>query len=133
MKLIRTLDSARAPAGDTALAIGNFDGLHRGHQALIDQVRRQAPVLRPALMCFEPLPRTLFQPDNPVPRLHSVRDRLLLSRELGLARVYMMRFNRVFAALSAEEFVERAVVGLAHARHVVVGSDFRRCPGGRRS
>jgi hypothetical protein len=124
MQLIRTLNPARAPAGGTALAIGNFDGLHRGHRALIQDARNAAAsqALAASLMCFEPLPISLFRPQDPVPRLHSIRDRLIESRALGLERVYLMRFDRDFAALSAETFVERVVVGLARARHVVVGS-----------
>jgi len=127
MQLIRTLDPDRAPARGTALAIGNFDGLHRGHQALIQEARNAAASrqLAAALMCFEPLPISLFRPQDPLPRLHSIRDRLIESRALGLERVYLMRFDRDFAALSAETFIERVVVGLARARHVVVGSDFR--------
>jgi riboflavin kinase/FMN adenylyltransferase len=71
------------------------------------------------------LPLSLFRPQTPVPRLHSIRDRLIETRALGLDRLYLMRFDHAFAALSAETFVEQVVVGLARARHVVVGSDFR--------
>jgi riboflavin kinase/FMN adenylyltransferase len=125
MRLIRTLDPDRAPAGPTALAIGNFDGLHRGHRALIQCAREQAPALVPSLMCFEPLPRTYFQPARPVARLHSVRDRLLTARKFGVERVYMMRFDRRFSALSPEAFITDVVVGLARAGRVIVGGDFR--------
>jgi riboflavin kinase/FMN adenylyltransferase len=125
MKLIRTLDPARAPSGPTALAIGNFDGLHLGHQALLERAQAEAPDLLPALMCFEPLPMTHFRPEQPVARLHSVRDRLISAGEFGIERVYMMRFNRRFASLSPEAFVSDVVVGVARARRVIVGGDFR--------
>ncbi|MGY6553877.1 MAG: bifunctional riboflavin kinase/FAD synthetase [Wenzhouxiangella sp.] len=125
MKLIRTLHSDRTAGAEVALAIGNFDGLHRGHQALVAAVLAKAPALLPALMCFEPLPATLFRPDQPVPRLMGVRDRILACRRLGIERLYMPRFDRAFAALSPEEFVRRVVVEAAAARHVVVGEDFR--------
>ena len=125
MRLIRTLEASQAPSGPTALAIGNFDGLHLGHQALLDRALDRAPDLSPALMCFEPLPMTRFRPDAPVPRLHSVRDRLISARELGIERLYMMRFDHGFSALSPEAFVSEVVVGLAQARHVIVGGDFR--------
>jgi len=124
MRLIRDLSSGGAEAAPSALAIGNFDGLHRGHQALIRQVCARSDELVPALMCFEPLPLTLFQPASPVPRLYSVRDRVLLARGFGLDRIYMMRFNRAFAALSPEAFVARAVCATAGARVVAVGEDF---------
>ncbi len=125
MKLIRTLSAASADTPAVALAIGNFDGLHRGHQALINAVLARGPALVPALMCFEPLPATLFRPDVPLPRLMSVRDRLRVCRRLGVQRVFMPRFNRAFAALSPEEFVSRAIVAAAKAKLVVVGADFR--------
>jgi len=125
MKLIRSSDRSSAPEGATALAIGNFDGLHLGHQALIDRVLELSPKLSPSLMCFEPLPATYFSPEDPVDRLHSVRDRFVVSRALGIERLYMLRFNKRFSSLTAPEFVEQIVVGLARAKHVVVGSDFR--------
>lgn len=125
MELIRSLDPAVAPRGATALAIGNFDGLHLGHQALLDRALALAPELIPALMCFEPLPMTRFRPDRPVPRIHSVRDRLISARDYGIDRVYMMRFNRHFSSLSPEAFLIDVVVGVARARRVIVGGDFR--------
>lgn len=125
MKLIRTLHSCLADDADVALAIGNFDGLHRGHQALLSAVLARSPALKPALMCFEPLPATLFRPDEPVPRLMGLRDRLLVCRRMGLERVYMPRFTSAFAALSPEDFVRRVLVAWARAKHVVVGEDFR--------
>ncbi len=125
MKLLRTLHPAPADAQPTALAIGNFDGLHRGHQALVAAAVACAPRLEPALMCFEPLPATLFRPHYPVPRLMGVRDRLQGARRLGIQRVFMPRFNRAFAALSPEVFVSRAIVAAARAERVVVGADFR--------
>ncbi len=125
MKLIRTLQPGSADTTAVALAIGNFDGLHRGHQALVGAVLAHSPGLIPALMCFEPLPATLFRPQCPVPRLMGVRDRLEACRHLGLQRVFMPRFNRAFAALSPEDFVSRAIVAAARAELVVVGADFR--------
>lgn len=125
MKLIRTLHSGLADGPEVALAVGNFDGLHLGHQALLRAALARAPGLEPALMCFEPLPATLFRPDQPVPRLMGVRDRLLVARQLGIQRMYMPRFDHRFAALSPEDFVGRVLVGAARARHVVVGEDFR--------
>ncbi len=125
MQLIRHITPSveRPPA--CALAIGNFDGLHRGHQALVRQVCARSDELVPALMCFEPLPATWFRPDQPVNRLLSVRDKLALCRAFGLERVYMPRFNAGFAAQQAQAFVAERVVRGAGARHVVVGEDFR--------
>jgi riboflavin kinase/FMN adenylyltransferase len=113
--------------GPSALAIGNFDGLHRGHQALIDTVCSIAGEqgLVPALMCFEPLPAALLRPDQPPARLMTVRDRIMACRQAGIARLLMPRFDRAFASLSPEAFVQRWIVDAAQARHVVVGEDFR--------
>lgn len=125
MRLIRHISpqGARWPA--TALTIGNFDGLHRGHQALIRAVCARADELVPALMCFEPLPATFFRPDEPVRRLLNVRDKISLCRGYGLDLMFMLRFNALFARLSPREFVENIVVNGARAGHVVVGGDFR--------
>jgi riboflavin kinase / FMN adenylyltransferase len=125
MRLIRHLKTQAEPRPATALAIGNFDGLHRGHQALVRAVCACADELAPALMCFEPLPATFFRPDQPVRRLLNRRDKLRLCRRYGLEQVYMLRFNREFAALSPAAFVSEIVVAGAGARQVVVGDDFR--------
>lgn len=125
MELIRTLHPATSCRGFSALTIGNFDGLHRGHQALVKAVLDHAPELQPALMCFEPLPATLFRPDQPVARLMGVRDRVSVCRRLGLKQLYMLRFDRAFAALSPDDFVRLALLGAARTRQVVVGADFR--------
>ncbi|HMA98144.1 MAG TPA: bifunctional riboflavin kinase/FAD synthetase [Wenzhouxiangella sp.] len=125
MNLIRTLDRSRRCEDALALTIGNFDGIHLGHQSLIKSVVDHAPGLTPALMCFEPLPMTLFRPQSPVPRLMGVRDRARICQALGIQRLFMPRFDRAFASMSPEDFVSKLVVGAAAARHVVVGHDFR--------
>ncbi len=125
MQLIRHLNHQSAEGPATALAIGNFDGLHRGHQALIRAACARADELVPALMCFEPLPATFFRPTEPVLRLLSVRDKLDLCHGYGLDVVFMPRFDAAFAALSPEAFVEQLVVAGARAAHVVIGEDFR--------
>lgn len=109
----------------TALTIGNFDGLHRGHQALIERVVAHAPDLRPALMCFEPLPRTFFAPDRPVPRLMKLRDRVRVGRQFGLQLMAPLRFDTTFSGLSPEEFARDVVARGLRAAQVVVGEDFR--------
>lgn len=125
MDLIRNLHPRVQPGEPVALTIGNFDGLHLGHQALIAAVLGRAPDLVPALMCFEPLPATLFRSEAPVPRLMGPGDRIRRCRRLGLQRLFMLRFNRAFAALDPTLFVRDVVVKGAGARHVVVGADFR--------
>ncbi|RFF27810.1 MULTISPECIES: bifunctional riboflavin kinase/FAD synthetase [unclassified Wenzhouxiangella] len=125
MRLIRHLNSDREDLPATSVTVGNFDGLHRGHQALIDATRDGAGKLVPALMCFEPLPATFFKPEAPQPRLLSVRDRIRLVRDFGLELMFMPRFDAAFARQSPERFVRDVLVAGARAERVVVGADFR--------
>ncbi len=127
MDLIRTRPANPSTERDAAVVIGNFDGLHLGHCALIDRMHALAKPLglAPSLMCFEPLPATVFDPAHPVLRLMSVRDKIIHCRRLGIERLLMRRFNHAFAALSPEAFVDQMIVGQARACHVIVGEDFR--------
>lgn len=125
MQLLRRPPLDQNDPRPTALAIGNFDGLHRGHQALIHRVVARAPEYRPGLMCFEPLPKTFFMPDRPVPRLMKLRDRVRVGRQLGIELLAPLRFDTTFSKLSPEEFARDIVAGGLRARAVVVGEDFR--------
>ncbi len=108
------------------LTIGNFDGVHRGHRALLAKLTGQARQLGlPAVvMTFEPNPREFFAPQSAPARLTSLREKLQLLAECGVDQVYVCRFNARFAALSAEAFIERIVSGLG-VRHLIIGDDFR--------
>ncbi|MBQ4853199.1 bifunctional riboflavin kinase/FAD synthetase [Rhodanobacter sp. B2A1Ga4] len=114
-----------APRG-SVIAIGAFDGLHRGHQALLTQVceRAQALGCSPAVVSFEPLPRAFFSPE-PVPRLSSVREKLRGFAAAGMEHTLLLRFNRALTAMSAEAFVQRVLVERLAVREVWVGGDFR--------
>jgi len=125
MQLIRHLPARFGDERRTALTIGNFDGLHRGHQALIARALRHAPEQRPALLCFEPLPLTLFRPDQPVPRVIKLRDRLRVAGSLGVEALAQLRFDKTFAAQSPETFVRRVLVEGLRVATVIVGEDFR--------
>ncbi|MFW5926619.1 MAG: bifunctional riboflavin kinase/FAD synthetase [Wenzhouxiangella sp.] len=125
MQLIRHPNRLAAELPATSLAVGNFDGLHRGHQVLIEAAREGASKLVPALMCFEPLPATFFHPERPQPRLLGVRDKIRLCRHYGLDLMFMLRFNAPFARQSPERFVRDVLVRSARAGRVVVGADFR--------
>lgn len=126
MKIFRGL----ARSGDRvpiALAIGNFDGVHRGHQALLAQLvaaaRRHG--LTPAVMTFEPHPRELFSPDRAPARVANLRDKIDALAAAGVERVFIQHFNRRFAALSPEQFIEGVLVAGLDARCLLVGDDFR--------
>lgn len=109
------------------LTIGNFDGVHLGHQALLAQLealgRRVA--LPAAVMTFEPHPREFFAPESAPARLTSLREKMLLLDAQGVDQLYICRFDARFAALTADEFVERVLAQGLSARHLIVGDDFR--------
>jgi len=127
MELIRGLHNLRPRHRGCAVSIGNFDGLHLGHQAVLGELKTRARALGlPTLvMLFEPQPREYFRPDTAPPRLMRLREKLAALREQGIDRVLCVRFDARFAALTPEDFVQRVLVEGVGARYLVVGSDFR--------
>ena len=125
MRIVRHLPAR--PAAPVALTIGNFDGVHLGHRAmvglLIDAARKRQ--LSPCVMTFEPHPREFFAPDRAPTRLTSLREKLELLDELGVEQVHVRRFDYNFARVSAEEFIEQVLVAGLNVRWVLVGDDFR--------
>jgi riboflavin kinase/FMN adenylyltransferase len=110
-----------------ALTIGNFDGVHRGHRAMLERVARVARErnLRSSVMTFEPHPREFFAPDQAPTRLTSLREKLELLAGLGMEQVLVCRFDFDFARIGAEAFIDRLVIGGLAARYLLVGDDFR--------
>ncbi len=110
-----------------AVTIGNFDGIHLGHQAMLARLTARAASVgaAPTVLTFEPHPREIFAPQSAPGRLTSLREKLEILRGLGVAHVHVCRFTRDFAALSAENFVRRILVEGLKARYVLVGDDFR--------
>lgn len=113
-------------AQPVALTIGNFDGMHLGHQALLAQLREaaQSRGLPTAVVIFEPHPREFFTPQQAPARLTSLREKLELFADLGVDRVHVCRFNQRFAQMSAAEFAQ-ALQDEAGAKFVLIGDDFR--------
>jgi len=116
----------RAP-GRCALTIGNFDGVHRGHRTLIERVTAKARELQLAscVLTFEPHPREFFDPQAAPARLTRLRDKLELIEAAGVERVHVARFDRRFASLSPERFVDDVLVNGLATRWLLVGRDFR--------
>jgi len=110
-----------------AVTIGNFDGVHLGHQAMLARLKQVAAQrgLPAAVMTFEPHPREVFTPDQAPARLTSLREKLELFRSHGIDRVVLARFSKQFAALTAQEFIERILIAGIQARWILVGDDFR--------
>jgi riboflavin kinase/FMN adenylyltransferase len=118
--------SQPAPSA-TVLTIGNFDGVHLGHQAMLgrleDEARRRG--VPGCVMTFEPHPREFFAPDQAPTRLTSLREKLELLESFGVDRVQLMRFSFDFAKITAEDFLNRILVRGLGVRWVLVGDDFR--------
>ncbi|PKO24351.1 MAG: bifunctional riboflavin kinase/FAD synthetase [Betaproteobacteria bacterium HGW-Betaproteobacteria-8] len=110
-----------------ALAIGNFDGMHLGHQAMMAKLigTAQSQGLKAAVMTFEPHPREFFTPGNAPTRLSSLREKLELFAEAGVEYAYVCHFNRRFAEVSAEDFMRRILRQAMNVKAVLVGEDFR--------
>jgi riboflavin kinase/FMN adenylyltransferase len=110
----------------SAIAIGNFDGVHRGHRALITEAKAQARKAKAPLsvMVFEPHPREFFQPNEAHFRLTPLKRKLVLFETLGVDIAVVEPFNAELAALTAEQFVERVLVAGLGVVHVVIGYDF---------
>ena len=125
MQILRSVpDAASSPV---ALTIGNFDGVHLGHQAMLAKLRAAASArgLPACVMTFEPHPREFFAPDQAPVRLTSMREKLELLREHGVARTHVLRFNFALAQVTAADFIGRILVRGLGVRWLQVGDDFR--------
>src|SRR5919112_2297565 len=120
-------DLTSAPAGPVALTIGNFDGVHRGHQAMLARLVEAAEDLRvpPAVLTFDPHPREYFSPADAPARLSTLRGKLALFRAYGLATTFVARFDARLASRTAEEFVTDILERCLGTRWLLVGEDFR--------
>ncbi len=109
------------------LAIGNFDGVHLGHSALVKRLADVAASnrLAPTVLTFEPHPREFFAPGSAPARLTTLREKLELLAECGARQAMICPFNARFAALSADEFIEQVLVRACRVRHLIIGDDFR--------
>jgi riboflavin kinase/FMN adenylyltransferase len=115
--------AARIPC---ALTIGNFDGVHRGHQALLARVvaAARARGIAAAVLTFEPHPRELFTPQQAPARISNLRDKLQALADFSIDRTFVQHFNRAFAALPPERFIDFIRDG-CDVRWLLVGDDFR--------
>ncbi|MDO3723274.1 bifunctional riboflavin kinase/FAD synthetase [Marinobacter sp. chi1] len=135
MRLIRGLANLKqlAQQADSPLAsgcvatIGNFDGVHIGHQTILQQVKEKAASLGlpSVVMVFEPQPREFFQGDQAPPRLMSFRQKFEALTAAGVDYVLCLNFNGRFRRLTSQAFIEEVLVDGLGVRHLVVGDDFR--------
>lgn len=127
MELIRGLHNLRPRHRGCAATIGNFDGVHLGHQAVLGQLAERAAELGlpMVLVTFEPQPQEFFSPATAPPRLTRLREKLEALRRYAVERVLVLRFDARLAALTADEFIQRVLVDGLDLRYLVVGDDFR--------
>lgn len=126
MRIIRDHSYVDAADRGASVAIGNFDGVHLGHQAVIDLARKAGAAADAPLgvLTFEPHPRQYFAPEAPPFRLMSAEARANRLEKLGVERLYELNFNAALSALSPEEFARNVLCDGLGLAHVVVGADF---------
>ena len=127
MELIRGLHNIRHKHHGCVATIGNFDGVHRGHQSVIARLgeKSQEYGLHSLVMTFEPQPLEYFQPDRAPVRLYRLRDKVAALQQTLINRTLCVKFDYHFAALTAKDFIEKVLVEALGVRHLVVGDDFR--------
>jgi riboflavin kinase/FMN adenylyltransferase len=127
VKTFKGLAAVPEGFGPSAVTIGKFDGVHRGHRAVIDRIRAIAARddLRAVVVTFDRNPLELLAPEKCPDALVSVRQKLELLGSTGIDATLLLPFDRALASVPATEFVERVLVDTLHAKAVLVGSDFR--------
>lgn len=128
MRTWHSIEEVPSDLGRTVVTIGNFDGVHLGHQHVVRRAREVADQLgvdRVVVVTFDPHPIAVLRPEHAPVTLTTVEARLPLLEAAGADDVFVLPFDRVVAAWSAEEFIERVLVDTLHAKAVVVGANFR--------
>ena len=127
MQLIRGLHHIRLQHQGAVMTIGNFDGIHRGHQTLLHRVKKTADALgAPAgVMIFEPQPLEFFNQEYSVPRLTRFREKWHYLSQYNLDQVMLVQFTKRFAVLSAEAFVDEILYRALRVKHLILGKDFQ--------
>ena len=127
MKLIRGLHNLRPQHSSQVATIGNFDGVHRGHQKVINEVikRAQERQQKSTLICFEPLPREYFLGEDAPARLTPLRDKFYLLKKMGIDQLLVLDFNEKMANMPATDFVQSVLVDGLQIKRLKVGDDFK--------
>ncbi|MEO0993854.1 MAG: bifunctional riboflavin kinase/FAD synthetase [Pseudomonadota bacterium] len=125
MEIYRSWTGLDPVARGASAALGNFDGVHRGHQALIARAAEAVPDAPLGVITFEPHPRAFFRPETASFRLMSGSERARVLAGLGVTRLYEIGFDAALAGMAAEAFAAEVLAGGLGLAHVVVGADFR--------
>ena len=128
LRIWRSVGDVPADLGRTVVTIGNFDGVHLGHQHVVRRARETAAELgvdAVVAVTFDPHPMAVLRPEHAPPTLTGISDRAALLGACGVDAVLALPFDRAMASWSPEEFIQRVLVDALHARGVVVGANFR--------
>ncbi len=127
MQLIRHLSNYKKDARGCIATIGNFDGVHLGHQKVINKLIHESKTLGlPSMViAFEPSAKEFFLKENAPPRLTNFREKFSLIRELGIDKFVCLKFNRELASMSAEDFIKKILVDSLGIKYLTVGDNFR--------
>jgi len=127
MQLIRTIHSHKSDSSGAVATIGNFDGVHLGHQVVINKIIQQGDVLNlPSMViAFEPSAKEFFLGQNPPARLTNFREKFSLIDKFGIDQFICLNFNRELASMPAETFIKKILVDTLHIKHLTVGDNFR--------
>ena len=124
MEIFTTWQNLPAQVRGACVALGNFDGVHRGHAHLVAAAGAALPDARLAVLTFEPHPRELFRPDDPAFHLTLPPARARLLADLGVEIIYQLPFDAAFSIMGADGFIDDVLVAGLGARHLVCGPDF---------
>lgn len=127
MKLIRGWHNVKSEHKGCVLTLGNFDGVHKGHQTLLKRLISvsQKTHLPSVVIIFEPQPYEFFHRDKKIGRLMRLREKIKALLKIGIDRLLVGKFNHEFAHVSAEEFITEYLVGKLGVKHIIVGDDLR--------
>jgi len=127
MELIRGLSQLRPKHRGCVATIGNFDGVHRGHQAVLQQLKAKASILKvpTTVVIFEPQPFEFFAFREAPARLTRLREKILAIQDCDIDRILCIRFDEAFSRLSPIDFIEKILINGLNVQHLVIGDDFR--------
>ena len=112
---------------NSAVAIGNFDGIHLGHQKIIEITKNLADQHQyiPIMLTFEPYPQQFFHPEKPMPRLTTLREKMNIINQLNINNIYALPFDQALSQYSPEFFIQETLIKKLKAKYIIVGEDFR--------
>lgn len=127
MQIIRNLQNLKPQHRGCVATIGNFDGVHLGHQAVLGQLAEKADEFNLPLtvMTFEPQPQEVFRPEQAPPRLTRFREKVQALRRYAVDRVLVLTFNKSFSQQSPDDFIQNLLVNGLGVKYLVIGDDFR--------